>query len=92
MPLAARFYPYEPARPPEKVGCYEIAWTDKIVYIGMGRIAAQLQAHHRDPQKTSHRYRCRITSDRRRARQIENRELKSFAARHGRLPKYSKQF
>jgi hypothetical protein len=91
MPLATRFYSYEPARPPEKVGCYELAWTDTVVYIGMGKIAARLQAHHRDSEKTWHRYRCRVTSDRRRARQIEKRELKLFLERYNRLPKYNKQ-
>lgn len=91
MPLATRFYPYEPTRPPQKIGCYELAWGDAIVYIGMGKIAARLRSHQRDQSKTWHRYRCRITSDRRRARQIERRELRAFRAQHGRLPKYNSQ-
>ena len=89
MPLQTRFYPYTPTRPPTCVGCYELAWVENIVYIGMGRIDRRLRTHHRDDQKTWNRYRCIVTSDRRRAEQIERRELRKFRARHGRLPTYN---
>jgi hypothetical protein len=91
MPLQTRYYPFRPDRPPDKIGVYELAWSNHIVYIGMGRINDRLRAHSRDETKRWHRYRCLITSDRRRARQIEKRELRTFRDRHDRLPKYNHQ-
>jgi hypothetical protein len=91
VPLSTRFYPYQPNRPPDAVGVYELAWTDAIVYIGMGKIACRVQFHHRDQTKTWNRYRCIITNDRRRAGQIERRELRQFRSQHGRLPRYNHQ-
>jgi hypothetical protein len=91
MPLQARFYPYEPGRPPDCVGCYELAWGTNIVYIGMGKIGRRLRVHRRDEEKSWNQYRCIVTNDRRRARQIERRELRKFRDRHDRLPKYNFQ-
>lgn len=91
MPLATRYYRYEPTRPSAYVGCYELAWADSIVYIGMGQIRDRLRVHHRDDEKSWNRYRCVVTNDRRRARQIERRELTAFRNRHGRLPKYNQR-
>jgi hypothetical protein len=91
MPLPTRFYAYQPTRPPSEVGVYELAWSDSIVYIGMGQIACRLRTHYRDEKKTWHRYRCIVTNDRRRAGQIERRELRKYRNSHGQLPKYNHQ-
>lgn len=57
----------------------------------MGRIERRLRTHDRDEAKTWHRYRCLVTNDRRRAGQIERRELQKFRDRHGRLPRLNQQ-
>lgn len=90
MPLQTRFYAYEPSRPPDVVGVYELGWRDgSVVYIGSGVIQTRLAVHERDPDKRFSLYRCQITNDRRRARQIERREQRKFQHRHGRLPRFN---
>jgi len=90
MPLATRFHAYNSSSPSTCVGVYELAWGDyNIVYIGSGSIYRRLQAHNRDSEKNFHSYRASITQDRRRARQIERRELRKFRDKHGRLPVYN---
>lgn len=91
MPLQTRFYSYEPSRPPDAVGVYELAWGDNaIVYIGAsGSVRRRIQSHARDQEKHFHSYRVIITNDRRRAKQIERREQRRFLNRHGRLPIYN---
>jgi len=92
MPLQTRFYEFERSRPPDVVGVYELGWRDRsIVYIGSGVIRTRLCDHQRDPDKRFSLYRCRITNDRRRARQIERREQRKFYDHHNRLPRFNKQ-
>jgi len=90
MPLQTRFYEFERSRPPDVVGVYELGWSDgSIVYIGSGVICTRICEHQRDQNKRFSLYRCRITNDRRRARQIERREQRKFRKRHGRLPRFN---
>ncbi|WP_436907772.1 DUF7508 domain-containing protein [Halosimplex marinum] len=92
MPLQTRFHRFRPDRPSSVIGVYELAWgDDAIVYIGSGVIRDRLRTHARDPSKHFHSYRCIVTNDRRRARQIERREQRKFRDRKDRLPKYNHQ-
>ncbi len=98
MPLQTRWYTFRPHRPPEVVGVYELgrgAPTESgtaILYIGQGKIRDRLLAHARDDEKPAwQRYRAVRVCDRRRARQIERRELRRFRERHSRLPLYNHQ-
>jgi hypothetical protein len=92
MPLATRFWPYRPHRPPDAVGVYELGWQNGlIVYIGYGVVRDRVQSHNRDDKKRFSVYRCIITNDRRKARRIEMREQKIFRTRYGRLPTYNER-
>jgi hypothetical protein len=92
MPLQTRFHPYDPERPPEQVGVYELGWQNRlIVYIGQGIMRDRLREHARGSEKRFSVYRCWITNDRRRSKQIERREQRAFVRRHGRLPTYNDQ-
>jgi len=92
MPLQTRFHKFDPERPPDVIGVYELAWADNaIIYIGSGVIRNRICTHARDTSKFFHSYRCLVTHDRRRARQIERREQRKFRDRKDRLPKYNHQ-
>lgn len=91
MPLSTRFWSYQAERPPDQVGVYELCWADNITYIGSGKIQSRLRDHARDNEKHFHRYRCCITNDRRRAIQIERRELYEFKQQNNRLPAYNSE-
>jgi hypothetical protein len=91
MPLATRFWPYRPHRPPDLIGVYELGRANHVLYVGSGVIYARLRAHARNPDMQFQQYRCVVTSDRRRARQIERRELLSTKSRKGEMPIYNKE-
>lgn len=91
MPLSTRWYTFRPDRPPETVGVYELGRGNHVLYIGSGCIRSRLLAHSRTPEKQFQQYRCIQTYDRRRARQIERREQRTYLARHGALPRYNER-
>jgi len=97
MPLSNPFTQYPPKSndaPPSSVGVYELGWPCRtgycIVYIGQGVIADRLRAHARS-EKTWAVYRCQVVGSRRRSKQIERRELRSYRDRHGSLPGFNNQ-
>lgn len=91
MPLSTPFVTFRPDKPPELVGCYELGWSGAIVYVGMGCIRDRLLAHRRADDRRFNQYRCRVTNCRRRAGQIERRELRRIYERRGEMPKYNEQ-
>lgn len=91
MPLSTPFVTFRPSKPPAAVGCYELGWSGAVVYVGMGRVRDRLLAHRRADGRRFNQYRCRITNCRRRAGQIERRELRRYREQQGELPKYNQQ-
>lgn len=91
MPLATKFWPYRPQRPPTVVGVYELGRANHVLYVGSGKIRARLRQHNTDSEKHFQQYRCHVTKDRRRAVQIERQQLKSFGTTAEELPKYNKE-
>ena len=90
MALNGRTTRYSLGKGPDQVGVYELHYGGNIIYIGYGVIQNRLRSHHRNGIPFQ-RYRCKITNDRRRAQQIERRELRSFKHKRGRLPKYNER-
>lgn len=78
------------------IGVYELGWpapTDTgyaTVYLGEGNIKDRLQAHARS-DKTWAVYRCIVTNSKRRAKQIERRELIRYREEYGCLPRYNRR-
>jgi hypothetical protein len=91
MPLPTRFWPYQSARPPDLVGCYELGRGGYVLYVGSGRIRERVQCHARDQDKHFQQYRCLITNDRRRAKQIERQQLLTFGSTQDELPLYNSE-
>jgi len=96
MPLSSPWYDWYPDETaPSVVGAYELAHitygVPRLVYVGQGRIRARIRAHARNDSKQFSRYRCLTTRSRRRAKQIERRELRQFCAERDRLPKYNQR-
>lgn len=89
MPLAQGWATYRLGKPPNAVGVYELAYGGNLVYIGSGNISSRISDHDDDPRMNFHKYRSKVTNSRRRARQIERRELRNFQNKHGSLPKYN---
>lgn len=73
------------------IGVYELGRADHVLYIGSGRICDRLRSHERCEEKHFHQYRCLVTNDRRRAIQIERRELHRFEQSNERLPLYNEE-
>jgi len=88
MPLRGRTWTYEYGDGPDQIGVYELFYAGNLVRIGSGRIRSRLKRHHTG-LPSFQRYRCKITNSKRRAIQIERRELTQFRADNGRLPKYN---
>lgn len=90
MPLKGGTHTYEASKPPNRIGVYELFYGGNIVRIGSGRIKSRLQDHASGDPKFR-KYRCKVTKSKRRALQIERKELQKFKRRKGRLPKYNKE-
>jgi hypothetical protein len=91
MGLSSPLYKYNQGDGPDEVGVYELGYYSCVVYIGSGTIRRRLLAHARDEEKTWATYRCLVTNDRRRARQIERREQRRYLERNNELPTYNSQ-
>lgn len=94
MPIQQPFATYDPDKPPDRVGVYELgrpAGTEtgyKVVYIGSGRLRDRLRCHHRSG-KSWCVYRVELTASTRRARQRERVHQRRFHDHEGRLPVYN---
>jgi hypothetical protein len=94
MPIQQAFTRYQPDKPPDRVGVYELGRPAntpigyKTVYIGSGRVYDRLQCHHRSSKCWSV-YRVELTQSTRRARQRERVHQRRFVDREGRLPIYN---
>lgn len=94
MPIQQPFTTYDPEKPPDRVGVYELGRPAdtptgyKIVYIGSGRLYDRLYRHHRS-SKCWCVYRVELTRSTRRARQRERVHQRRFADREDRLPVYN---
>ena len=91
MPLPTRFWPYRPHRPPDVVGVYELGRANHVLYVGAGIIRARVRAHARDDEMNFQQYRCVITNDRRRARQIERKMIFAYGKTDRELPPYNNE-
>ena len=70
---------------PDEVGTYELGYNKNVINIGSGVIRERL--HDKDFNFTH--VRLKITNSRRRALQIERRELKNYGEEKRDLPKYN---
>ena len=95
MPLSNPWTKWEPHKPPNVVGVYELGHITfgeiRLVYIGKGIIDKRIRAHNRDGNKRFEYYRCIRYCDRKRAGERERAEQRKFRRQNGNLPTYNKR-
>lgn len=88
MPLQKRWAKIHNVRPlPNEIGAYELAYNKNLINIGSGVIGDRVPAK----DFTYTHIRWEVTKSRRRAVQMERRELFNYGSKDSELPKYNSE-